>query len=179
MRKSYITLIFIILCSSLFFACDLTGIFNKTDSTEYSEKTNNNDNEEIKFTKVDFFEEYGLIIEYAGIWNDYMPGGWGLTPDGKRASICTIHISSPAGLPPMEVSANISTGSLQFDNVTFIEQYKDEQFGMRYPGRYWNDYRPDIGFRVEDYDRYIMAIIIKINGKQQVITVGDKVGVTH
>jgi hypothetical protein len=139
-----------------------------------------NNDEEVKFTKVDFFEEYRLTLEFVGIWNDYMPGGgWGLTPEGERASICTVHISSPAKLPSMEIAANIITDTIRFGNVPFNELYKDEQFGILYPGKYWKDYRPAIGIRVGDYDRYTMEIIIKIDGKQQVITVGDKVGVTH
>jgi hypothetical protein len=136
--------------------------------------------EELKFAKVDFFEEYGLTLESVGIWNDYMPGGgWELTHEGERASICTIHISSLTRLPPMEISANIITDNVRLDNVPFKELYKNEQFGILYPGKYWKDFRPAIGIRVGNYDRYIMEIVVKINGKQQVITVGDKVGVTH
>jgi hypothetical protein len=136
--------------------------------------------EEVKFAKVVFFEEYGLTLEFVGIWNDYMPGGgWKLTPEGDCASICTVHISSPAGLPSMEISVNIITDSIRFDNIPFYELYGNEQFGMIYPGKYWKDYRPAIGIRVGDYDRYTMEIIVKIDRKQQVITVGDKVGVTH
>jgi len=128
---------------------------------------------ELKFSKVDFFEEYGLTLEFAGIWNDYMPGG-----GRNRPSICTIHISSSDRLPSMEISVNIITDNIRFDNVPFNKTYQDEQFGILYPGRYWNDYRPAIGVRVGDYDRYTMEITVKIDGKQEVITVGDKVGVS-
>jgi len=136
--------------------------------------------EEIRFAKVDFFEEYGLTLEFVGIWNDYMPvvvidGGF----EGERASICTIHISSLTRLPPMEISANIISENVRLNNVPFNELYKNEQFGILYPDKYWKDYRPAIGIRVEDYDRYTMEIIVKINGIQQIVTVGDMVGVTH
>ena len=136
--------------------------------------------EETRFAKVDFFEEYGLTLEFAGIWNDNMPSwGWELTPEGKRASICTIHISSANRLPPMEVTANIITENIRLENVPFRELYKNDQFGSIYPGRHWRDYRPAIGFRLENFERYIMEITVRINGKQQIITIGDKVGVTH
>ena len=63
--------------------------------------------------------------------------------------------------------------------LQFSDLYRNEQFGILYPGKYWKDYRPAVDFRVGDYDRYTMEIIVKINGKQQIITIGDKVGVTH
>jgi hypothetical protein len=137
--------------------------------------------EEIRFAKVDFFEEYGLTLEFVGIWNDYMPmvSMDGKPPKGERASICTIHISSSTSLPFLEISANIITDNKRLNNVPFLELYDNEQFGILYPGRYWKDYRPAIGIRLEDYDRYIMEIIVRIDGKQEVITIGDMVGVTH
>ena len=136
--------------------------------------------EETRLAKVDFFEEYGLTLEFAGIWNDYMPGwGWDLTSEGKRASICTIHISSATRLPPMQVTANIITQNIRINNVPFRRLYTDDQFGILYPDKHWRDYRPAIGIRLEDYDRYTMEITVIINGKKQTVTIGDMVEVTH
>ena|GEM_PF-4453363 len=193
MKKPFITLIIVFSMCFCFFACDLTDIFDKADTSKFNEKVDNKEQndqgndkkiseivEEIKFSKVDFFDEYGLTLEFIGIWNDYMPGwGWKLTSEGESASICTIHISSSASLPLMEISVNIITENIRFDSVKFSELYKEEQFGVLYPGKFWKDYRPDIGFRVGDYDKYIMEINIKIDDKHQVLTVADKSGVTH
>jgi len=119
------------------------------------------------------FEEYGLVLEYAAIWNDYMPGwGWDITSTGERASLCTIKIKSATSLhPSMKVSANIITNTVRFDNVPFSNIY-DGEYDIS------GDYRPKTNFRVGDGDKYTMEIIVEIDGKRQIIVVEGIVEVT-
>ena len=99
--------------------------------------------------------------------------------DWVRPSICVVQISSSSRLPPMEVSANIISENTRIKNIEFYDIYQGEQFGMIYPGKYWKDFRPKTGIYVPTWDRYKIEITVKINGKQQTITVGDMVGATH
>ena len=96
-------------------------------------------------------------------------GGWQLTPEGERASICVIQISSTDRLPSIEVSANIKSDNSRIGNIIFYDIYQSEQFGAKYPGNYWKNYRPVTGIRVPTWDRYTMEITVKINRNQQTI----------
>lgn len=133
------------------------------------------------FETVDnLFEEYKLVLESAQIWNDYMPGGgWSLTPDGERASICNIVISSIDPLPSMDVYTNVITDTVRFDKIPFYKLYKEDRFGIIYPNKHWRDYRPVANFRIGDGANYLMEIIVRIDGKQQIIATEGKVFVTH
>ena len=128
------------------------------------------------FTEVDnLLDKYGISIMRSDwfIWNDYMPGwGWELTPEGERASICTIPFSSENELPLMEVSAKIITGEKTLE-VSFYDLYGDE-----YGKPFFVDFRPVNCFRIDG--EYTIEITVYILGEKQTITFENlRVYATH
>jgi len=119
------------------------------------------------------FEEYGLILQSAVLYNDLMPCG-GVGCEGERASICAIHIISASPLPAMKVSANIITSTLSIKNMPF-----DNVNIWNGDNKYNGDYRPARGFRADSGDKYTMEITVEIHGKRQTTVVHDIVGVVH
>jgi len=142
--------------------------------TCYVEKRSSSSSADSSSSDVTYlFEEYGIVLEHAVIYNDYMPCG-GLGCESERASICAIQISSITPLPTMKVSANIITSTVNIKNMPF-----DDIYVYNGGNKYHGNYRPARSFRADSGDEYTMEITVEIHGKQQTTIVQGKVGAVH
>jgi len=162
MKNNYFMLVFIIVFVFLF------GLCSEWDMESLNlNKSNENSN---------LLEKYN-ITNWAGMWNDYMPGGgWKKTSKGERASIFCITFDSPDKLPSMEVFVTIITSRIT------IRPVLEEIYGGKgtYGNLYRKDYRPKKGIRLNDGEEYTLEIIVKIGGEHQIIKFENKiVGVTY
>ena len=194
MKKMHFVLISVIVCVFLFFSCGKTGVLELDTEKAVSETSttveSGNDNDqgedegngnkppivvqpgdepepEIEYEIVNLLEKYNLSTRSDWfIWNDYMPGGgWKLTPEGERASICTISFDSPSELPPMEVSATIITERITIPVLLYDIYNGNGTYGKLFR----KDFRPVDGFRLNNGEVYTIEITVKIHEEKQVL----------
>jgi len=204
MKKMHFVLFFVVGFAFLFFSCDVTEKPNSTipelveiaksndqgeDNDDQGENEGNGKKPPVanppvedednppaeEFTEADNLLEKSNLTMGAGIWNDYMPGGWKLTPEGERASIFTIHFDSPVEIPQMEVFATVITERITIPVLLYDIYNGSGTYGTLFR----KDFRPVDGIRLNDGEEYTIEIIVKILGEQQTITTEKKkVGVT-